>query len=79
MNNNPFTLMYGIASQSIVTREDSLNKIINSFTLQNNMYTYLITGLRGTGKTVIKYVYMLFCKVKELIILLRLSSLVTML
>ena len=53
MNNNPFTLMYGIASQSIVTREDSLNKIINSFTLQNNMQTYLITGLRGTGKTVL--------------------------
>lgn len=53
MNNNPFTLMYGISTPSIVSRQESIDSIINSFTNQNNMYTYLITGIRGTGKTVL--------------------------
>ena len=45
--------MYGIASESIVSREDNIKVIIDSFTEQKNMYTYLITGLRGSGKTVL--------------------------
>ena len=53
MKNNPFTLRYGTMSDSVVTRNDSLNRIISSFTEQTNMYAYLITGIRGSGKTVL--------------------------
>lgn len=53
MNKNPFTLMYGIASDSIVSREEKINTIINSFTNQDNMFAYIITGIRGSGKTVL--------------------------
>lgn len=53
MNKNPFTLMYGIASESVVSRDNEIQTVLDSFTNQNNMLTYLITGIRGTGKTVL--------------------------
>lgn len=51
--NNPFTLMYGVSSLSLVSREDSINYIINSFINDKAMFMYLITGIRGCGKTVL--------------------------
>lgn len=53
MNNNPFTLMYGMSTPAVISREDIIDKIINSFTNNNYMYSYLISGIRGTGKTVL--------------------------
>ena len=50
---NPFTLMYGIPSLSVISRDEEINKIIKSFTYNENDFMYLITGIRGTGKTVL--------------------------
>ncbi|MBO4694970.1 MAG: ATP-binding protein [Clostridia bacterium] len=52
-NKNPFTLMYGIPATSIISRDDALNTIQNAFLTNDNMYMFLITGIRGTGKTVL--------------------------
>ena len=60
---NPFTLMYGIPSLSIISRDEQINKIITSFTFNENDYMYLITGIRGTGKTVLlRRLYDIFSK-----------------
>lgn len=53
MNQNPFTLMYGIPSLSIISRNNHLSTIVNNFNSTNLIYSYLITGIRGTGKTVL--------------------------
>ena len=53
MAKNPFTLMYGITSQSVISRSAEVEQIIKAFTYQENMYSYLITGIRGSGKTVL--------------------------
>lgn len=53
MKKNPFTLMYVIPKESVVSRDENISKIINSFVYQDNMYAYLITGIRGSGKTVL--------------------------
>ncbi len=53
MNKNPFTLMYGIPSNSVISRDESLNTILNSFLFSDSMYMYLIIGIRGSGKTVL--------------------------
>lgn len=52
-NKNPFTLMYGISSESSINRDEELNKILKSFIYDNAMYMYLIVGIRGSGKTVL--------------------------
>ena len=52
MNKNPFTLMYGTSSSSLIIRDD-LNIVIDTFLNNSNMYMYLITGIRGSGKTVL--------------------------
>lgn len=51
---NPFTLMYGKASASIVSRQEQSERIIAEFTSDNAQgLSYLITGIRGSGKTVL--------------------------
>ena len=51
--NNPFSLMYGRAPYSLIARPEQYGEILNTF---NNQYpstfAYLITGIRGSGKTV---------------------------
>ena len=53
MTNNPFTLMFGLPSNSLISRDDSLNEIITNFNNDVAMYAYIITGIRGCGKTVL--------------------------
>ena len=53
MANNPFTLMYGITARSVVSRDAEMERIYKSFVYEENMFAYLITGIRGTGKTVL--------------------------
>ncbi len=53
MEKNPFTLMYGMTTNSVIAREEEISKIIKAFTYDENMLTYLITGIRGSGKTVL--------------------------
>ncbi len=63
---NPFTLMYGIPSLSVISRDEEINKIIKSFTYNENDYMYLITGIRGTGKTVLlRKVYEMISSYKD--------------
>lgn len=52
--NNPFSLTYGKTPKSIVERLSDASSVINDFTMDEspNM-SYIITGLRGTGKTVL--------------------------
>lgn len=53
-SNNPFSLMYGKRPKQTIERMNDLNAVIDAFTVDNpSKMTYLITGLRGTGKTVL--------------------------
>ena len=50
---NPFTLTFGKPPASFITRYEDTNTIINSFSGNNPIsQTYLIEGIRGSGKTV---------------------------
>ena len=54
MNDNPFNLMYGLLPNSIVNRDEDYNKIVQEFNRNNpSTYSYIITGVRGSGKTVL--------------------------
>lgn len=53
MEKNPFTLMYGITARSVVSRDEEVERVVKSFVYDGNMYAYLITGIRGSGKTVL--------------------------
>lgn len=53
MAKNPFTLMFGVDAESIIYRVQEFNSIVQSFSEQDSMYSFLITGIRGSGKTVL--------------------------
>ena len=51
---NPFSLMYGKSPYSIINRDAQYNEIIDTFCNENpSTYSYVITGIRGSGKTVL--------------------------
>lgn len=51
---NPFTLTFGRQPMQYITRYENTNEIISTFTAQNFVsQTYLISGVRGSGKTVL--------------------------
>lgn len=54
MNTNPFTLSFGKEPKSLINNLSQFDEIKNSF-LSNNPVstTYLLTGVRGSGKTVL--------------------------
>lgn len=53
MQNNPFTLMFGKEPLQMITRLSQMNEIINSFSSDSpTQQIYMITGVRGAGKTV---------------------------
>lgn len=52
--NNPFTIAFGREPISLIKREKQLEQIKSSFLNENPLtYTYIITGIRGSGKTVL--------------------------
>ena len=52
-NNNPFSLMFGKSPYSIIKRPGQYQEILNAFNSEfPSTYAYLITGIRGSGKTV---------------------------
>ena len=54
MNNNPFTTTFGIEPNNLIKRITEVDKIINDFCSPSPVnYVYIITGLRGSGKTVL--------------------------
>ena len=51
---NPFTLTFGRQPSTSITRLEDINQIARSFSSENPIcQTYLISGLRGSGKTVL--------------------------
>lgn len=52
--NNPFTLTFGKQPNTYVFRHENIDTIIGNFTSDNPIsQTYLISGIRGSGKTVL--------------------------
>lgn len=53
-NRNPFSLMYGKTPLSIINRSEEYHTILDTFKSENpSTYAILITGIRGSGKTVL--------------------------
>ena len=53
MQTNPFTLSFGTEPNQFISRISQSNEIIEAFTSDNpSAYVYMITGIRGSGKTV---------------------------
>ena len=53
-SDNPFTLTFGRQPSTSIARLEDINQIAGSFSSDNPMcQTYLISGLRGSGKTVL--------------------------
>jgi AAA+ ATPase superfamily predicted ATPase len=51
---NPFSLTFGKKPNQYISRYDNMMEIINAFTSENAIcQTYLISGIRGSGKTVL--------------------------
>ena len=70
MNANPFTLLYGMPPQSLIAREDNIDTITNAFSNNSSMRAFLITGIRGCGKTVLlRNVSQLISKQKDWIVI----------
>lgn len=54
VNNNPFSLMYGRIPSSFIERTVEFKTLISTFKSDNpSTFAYTITGVRGTGKTVL--------------------------
>ena len=52
--NNPFSLAYGKTPTMLINRMNEFNRVLDDFNAENpSITTYIITGLRGTGKTVL--------------------------
>lgn len=52
MRNNPFELTFGLKPENYISRLQQSEEIISSFESGTN-HVYMITGVRGTGKTVL--------------------------
>lgn len=52
-DNNPFSLMFGRPPYSIIKRQEQYQRIVSTFESNNpSTFAYVITGIRGSGKTV---------------------------
>lgn len=50
---NPFSLMFGKSPYSIIERQSQYLEILNTFSSEHpSTFAYMITGIRGSGKTV---------------------------
>ncbi len=54
MKSNPYSLMFGKEPSQLISRSVQLNLIMDSFLSENpNQQIFVITGVRGSGKTVL--------------------------
>ena len=52
-NSNPFSLMFGKEPESAINRDIQISEIIETFSSGHpSTMAYMITGVRGYGKTV---------------------------
>lgn len=49
---NPFNLMFGVLPKSYVSRAEQEERVVSAFMNQYYGSLYLVTGVRGSGKTV---------------------------
>lgn len=69
MNNNPFVLTFGLRPDNYITRLSQSEEIIASFENGNNN-VYMITGVRGVGKTsLLTYISEHFNEKKEWVVI----------
>ncbi|MBR1914661.1 MAG: ATP-binding protein, partial [Lachnospiraceae bacterium] len=52
MKTNPYNLNFGREPAQILNRYPGIYSIIDSFESDNPVQTYMLTGIRGSGKTV---------------------------
>lgn len=52
MKNNPFELTFGLKPDNYISRLKQSEEVISSFE-EGNQHVFMITGVRGTGKTVL--------------------------
>lgn len=53
-NNNPFTLTFGKVPAEYISRYENMERVVSTFGAENPVsQTYLIEGIRGSGKTVL--------------------------
>ena len=53
-NNNPFTLTFGKVPAEYISRYENMERVVSTFDSDNPIsQTYLIEGIRGSGKTVL--------------------------
>ena len=65
---NPFTLTFGVLPEQFISRDEINDKIISTFNTPggSDSHVYILTGVRGSGKTVIlNYVREEFKKMDE--------------
>lgn len=54
MSSNPFTVIFGVEPQSMIPRDNEFMGVVSVFESDSPMtYGYVITGVRGCGKTVL--------------------------
>ena len=54
MQNNPFSLVFGTPPTETIERIAQKNEVLDNFTADTpSQKVYIITGLRGSGKTVL--------------------------
>ena len=54
MENNTFTLTFGQSPTSYIQREKEIDQILSNFSLDFPLsHIYIISGVRGSGKTVL--------------------------
>ena len=54
MKQNPFNVLYGMIPNSLIRRNDAYDQILNSFLDAGTIaMSYMILGIRGSGKTVL--------------------------
>ena len=53
MSENPFSLNFGIEPNRMISRNNQIDEIVEGFKAASpSTYLYIITGVRGSGKTV---------------------------
>ncbi len=52
MNKNPFTLLFGIKPSSYISRDEDASRVLRQFKEDEHGDLFIVTGVRGSGKTV---------------------------
>ena len=74
MKANPFTVIFGIEPQSLIPRQTEYSTVINVFESEKPItYGYVITGVRGCGKTVLMTAIQSFFDIRDDWYVLRLN------